>query len=45
MIIDLKEVKKIILGAVSVTEDAGGFNFHRFTDEQEGTKSPPAFIY
>ena len=35
MILDLKEVKKITLGAVSVTEDEGGFNFHRFTDEQE----------
>lgn len=35
MQLDLDTLKKITLGAVSITENEKGFVFHRFTEEQE----------
>jgi hypothetical protein len=33
--LDVKAFKEITLGADRVTEDINGFNFHRFTCQQE----------
>ena len=35
MKLNLEELKSIATGAVNVTENADGINFHRFYDEQE----------